>query len=361
MAARRPIVLVGGERRQLPDSDSLPPEALSGTYPISVSGNAAAATKLATARTINGVPFDGTGNITVADATKEPVITAGTTAQYWCGDKTWQTLNKSAVGLGNVDNTSDALKPISTATQAALDDKLPSSGSPTANVQVGLGIHGGYGNGNGGSADWGACLWGMGAAYDGSGANATFAVTGMYGVAWLRGTHASRDTQVGEGAYVYQAGNFKGGVGSAGIKTTGVFYGNGSGITALNASNLSAGTLPDARINKSGPTTPSFVNSFTDAGATCYWKVGGVVYVAINVDRSTTPSNDTTMFTLPAGFRPAVQIYSPTSFGQASPLVVGAARMYVTTGGAVTFSYAVGSTAGSTTFNMQGIISFPEA
>jgi len=35
----------------------------------------------------------------------EPVITSGTTAQYWRGDKSWQTLDKSAVGLGNVENT----------------------------------------------------------------------------------------------------------------------------------------------------------------------------------------------------------------------------------------------------------------
>ena len=35
----------------------------------------------------------------------EPVITAGTTAQYWRGDKSWQTLDKSAVGLGSVENT----------------------------------------------------------------------------------------------------------------------------------------------------------------------------------------------------------------------------------------------------------------
>lgn len=55
---------------------------------------------------------------------KEPSITAGTTSQYWRGDKSWQTLNKSAVGLGNVDNTSDADKPISTATASALLNKL---------------------------------------------------------------------------------------------------------------------------------------------------------------------------------------------------------------------------------------------
>lgn len=49
-------------------------------------------------------------------AGKEPTITAGTTAQYWRGDKSWQTLNSAAVGLGNVDNTSDINKPVSTAT-----------------------------------------------------------------------------------------------------------------------------------------------------------------------------------------------------------------------------------------------------
>ena len=54
---------------------------------------------------------------------KENTITAGTTAQYYRGDKSFQTLDKTAVGLGNVDNTSDANKPISTATQTALNSK----------------------------------------------------------------------------------------------------------------------------------------------------------------------------------------------------------------------------------------------
>lgn len=60
-------------------------------------------------------------------AGKEPTIAAGTTGQYWRGDKSWQTLDKSAVGLSNVDNTSDAAKPVSTATQTALDLKLDDS------------------------------------------------------------------------------------------------------------------------------------------------------------------------------------------------------------------------------------------
>lgn len=65
---------------------------------------------------------DTTGLQTALDG-KEPTISSGTTAQYWRGDKSWQTLDKSAVGLSNVDNTSDANKPISTATQTALDGK----------------------------------------------------------------------------------------------------------------------------------------------------------------------------------------------------------------------------------------------
>ena len=39
----------------------------------SVSGNAGTATKLATARTINGVSFDGSANITIVDSTKLPL------------------------------------------------------------------------------------------------------------------------------------------------------------------------------------------------------------------------------------------------------------------------------------------------
>jgi hypothetical protein len=55
---------------------------------------------------------------------KEDAITATTTADYYRGDKTFQTLNKTVVGLPNVDNTSDADKPVSTATQTALDLKV---------------------------------------------------------------------------------------------------------------------------------------------------------------------------------------------------------------------------------------------
>lgn len=73
---------------------------------------------------------------------KEATITATTSADYYRGDKTFATLNKTAVGLGNVDNTSDANKPVSTATQTALDtktNKLITTNRQTASYTLVLG------------------------------------------------------------------------------------------------------------------------------------------------------------------------------------------------------------------------------
>lgn len=72
------------------------------------------------------------GNLPISTATqtaldaKEPTITAGTTAQYWRGDKSFQTLNTTAVTEGtNLYHTTarvlaTALTGLSTATNAAI-------------------------------------------------------------------------------------------------------------------------------------------------------------------------------------------------------------------------------------------------
>jgi len=60
---------------------------------------------------------------------KEPFVTPGITSQYWRGDKSWQALNKAAVGLTNADNTSDVNKPISNAASAALAGKADLDGT----------------------------------------------------------------------------------------------------------------------------------------------------------------------------------------------------------------------------------------
>lgn len=59
---------------------------------------------LGTAAQSNAADFATAAQGTKAD-NAEPGIAAGTTAQYWRGDKSWQALDKAAVGLGNVENT----------------------------------------------------------------------------------------------------------------------------------------------------------------------------------------------------------------------------------------------------------------
>lgn len=97
------VQVVANENLNLPDAIGVvPPEEL-----------------LTPVRSVNGVLPDASGNIEVSGGGGGAVSsvfgrTGAVTAQS--GDYT-----KDKVGLANVDNTSDALKPISTATQGALD------------------------------------------------------------------------------------------------------------------------------------------------------------------------------------------------------------------------------------------------
>lgn len=71
-------------------------------------------------------------------ATGQGIATGGATGQFLTKnsgtnyDTSWATITKSTVGLANVDNTSDADKPISTATQTALNAKATLSDITTA-------------------------------------------------------------------------------------------------------------------------------------------------------------------------------------------------------------------------------------
>lgn len=131
-------------------------------------------------------------------------------------------------------------------------------------------------------------------------------------------------------------------------------------LGANDASNLTAGTLDDARISNSGELTPTLINSFTNAGNTRYWKVGGIVYVAIDLSRTNTPGGSVTAFTLPVGYRPAVDLYQAGYHAQASHLSLGAMKLKVSTAGAVSVQIP-GPTAAGTGYGCQGFISFPAA
>jgi hypothetical protein len=72
-----------------------------------------------------------------ADTAEADAITAAGTAADTKIATAVAALTKSSVGLGNVDNTSDANKPVSTATQTALDAKASLSGATfTGNVEM---------------------------------------------------------------------------------------------------------------------------------------------------------------------------------------------------------------------------------
>lgn len=99
-----------------------------------LSGTAAAPTVPGLATKANASHTHAQSDVTglvAALAGKEATLSAGTTTQYYRGDKTWQTLDKMAVGLSNIDNTSDANKPVSTAVSTALGGKIDKSTATT--------------------------------------------------------------------------------------------------------------------------------------------------------------------------------------------------------------------------------------
>jgi len=72
-----------------------------------------------------------------ADTAESDAITAAGTAADTKISTAVAALTKSSVGLGNVDNTADANKPVSTATQTALDGKASLSGATfTGSVEI---------------------------------------------------------------------------------------------------------------------------------------------------------------------------------------------------------------------------------
>jgi hypothetical protein len=104
----------------------------------SITGNAATATTAThlAGGALGSIPYQSLANTTtflasIAGDNGKVLKSNGGAAP------SWETLTKGDVGLGSVDNTSDASKPISTATQAALDLKAPlASPSFTGTVNV---------------------------------------------------------------------------------------------------------------------------------------------------------------------------------------------------------------------------------
>ncbi|HTE57872.1 MAG TPA: hypothetical protein VK694_03930 [Verrucomicrobiae bacterium] len=234
-------------------------------------------------------------------AGKENTITAGTTAHYWRGDKSFQALDKSAVGLANVDNTSDAGKPISTATQTALNQKgvlaydayvasttwTKPAGAKVIEVFV---IGGGGGGGKGATAASGVVRLG------GGGGAAGGVVVGQFDANALTGTVA---VTVGAG-----------GAGGTDPTTTGTNVGSsssfGSYVIASGGGGGFGGTAFGAGLGGNPGATSLIVGSGTAAITGAFAATGGAGHVGGGAPgRSIDAANSPNAFVGAGGVSPA--------------------------------------------------------
>ena len=228
------------------------------TFSGALSGNATTATALQTARTINGVSFNGTANITVADGTKLPL--AGGTMT---GDILYGTNDRDHSQMGTYDSTKT--------------QQIWSMGAAYRNNATGVN----FGN-----------LYGMSYKHDNNATGGTMAVghqivftsngtpgaaIGMAGNIWTSGVSTAATfnaTSVTSGGFQgidadtitapsftwtsdLNTGMWHAAADAIGFTTAGVnritinnsgISGAGAGLTGLNGSNISSGTVAAARV-----------------------------------------------------------------------------------------------------------------
>ncbi len=110
-----PLDARGNGQILIGDGNTLFSRAISGDATLANNGAFTLVNTPVSPGSYNRVEVDSKGRVTqgftpttlaeygITDA--QPFITAGLSTQYWRGDKTWQTLDKSTIGLGNVENT----------------------------------------------------------------------------------------------------------------------------------------------------------------------------------------------------------------------------------------------------------------
>lgn len=225
----------------------------SGTWGISISGNAATATTLQTARTINGVSFNGSANISINAPTPQNLtfVNNGTGAASGTtfDGSVARTISYNTVGAPSAGGAGASGTWSINISGNAATATTASSTSGNANTATTLATARSIG------------LSGVTATaqnFDGSG-NISIPITAIP-ASLLTGTIA--DARI-SGSYTGLT-NITG----SGTATFGTFSGSGASLTALNASQLTSGTVPDARISGAytGITTLSTTSNITCGG-----------------------------------------------------------------------------------------------
>jgi hypothetical protein len=171
------------------------------------------------------------------------------------------TLSKSDVGLGNVDNTSDASKPVSTAMQNALDGKAAASHTHTIANVTGLqtALDGKQASGSYASATHGHSIsdvTGLQTALDGKQAAGSYAAaTHGHAIGDVTGLQTALDGKAAT-SHTHSADAITSGtiatarLGSGAASASNFLRGDGTWATAgsSSASDLTSGTLSNARL-----------------------------------------------------------------------------------------------------------------
>lgn len=202
------------------------------TSKLDATANAVSATKLQTARTINGVSFDGSANITVADSTKLP-LTGGTLS-----------------GNLNISNASPVLA-------------IGQTGSPVQGAQARIEFK----------------------STDGQDVALRFnTFDGVHAPFGLHIEKAPSNSQTGFNAYLSVEGD---------IVSGGIFRGNGSGLTSLALANVTGlQTALDSKVSLTGDQSVAGVKTFSTALAvTGTSKAAGRFYAGTTDPSNTTRTN----------------------------------------------------------------------
>lgn len=326
---------------------------------LDVGATAAAATRLATPRTINGATFDGSADITVEDDTKLPlsggtltdvlrffpgtvsapglcfsndadtgfyrigtnalgVSTGGTLAASFLSDGSMDVYGRLR-SIGNTATPSWTSRGCSFATEPATHTDT----SSVANATVSTRAANSFGAPTFASTNPIAVTTAINVYVNGvpvAGANTT--ITDAWAV-WVNGRSRVNGELVANS-----------------------FSGEGSALTALDASNLATGTVHENRLSDSGVQYPSLVNSFTVSGLTTaqrvkYRKVGKVVTISGLVARSTNSGFGMAVFTLPAGYRPYGNVSAICHGSTSDPFSVSQKLVQITPDGVVSMVWDV--------------------